>query len=50
MNGKEVIGKFFENNEIVIIIDTKVLNTKVKENDIKSIVTHEQFDQVKYEV
>ena len=47
VNGKEVIGKFYEESLKVLILDTR-LNAKCRSEDIKSIVTKEQFANAEY--
>lgn len=49
VNGKEVIGKFYEESLKVLILDTR-LNAKCRSEDIKSIVTKEQFALAEYKV
>lgn len=52
VNRREVIGKFIEDGKIVLVLDTKLdtkfIKNKVYEEDIKDIVTHEQFNSMKY--
>ena len=52
VNRREVIGKFIEDGKIVLVLDTKLdtkfIKNKVYEEDIKDIVTHEQFESMKY--
>lgn len=47
VNGKEVIGKFYEESLKVLILDTR-LNAKCRSEDIKTIVTKEQFANAEY--
>ena len=47
VNGKEVIGKFYEESLKVLILDTR-LNAKCRSKDIKTIVTKEQFANAEY--
>ena len=42
VNGKKVIGKFYEENLKVLVLDTK-LNAKCRSKDIKTIVTKEKY-------
>ena len=50
VNGCKVIGKYKENNEITLIVDTKYLKTKITNEDIKTILTHEIYEQNCYKV
>ena len=52
VNGLIIIGKYFdENNKICLILDTTdKVRIRCYEQDIKSILTKEQFNSVKYEV
>lgn len=47
VNGKEVIGKFYEESLKVLILDTR-LNAKCRSKDIKTIVTKEKFESEIY--
>lgn len=47
VNGKKVIGKFYEENLKVLVLDTK-LNAKCRSKDIKTIVTKEKFESESY--
>ena len=47
VNGKKVIGKFYEESLKVLILDTR-LNAKCRSKDIKTIVTKEQFANAEY--
>lgn len=52
VNGLIVIGKYFdENDKLCLILDTTdTMRRRCYEENIKSIVTKEQFESVKYEV
>ena len=47
VNGKKVIGKFYEESLKVLILDTR-LNAKCRSKDIKTIVTKEKFESESY--
>ena len=49
VNGKEIIYINFKDNEKIVKFAT-IEGCYYKNNDIKSIVTREQFEQMKYEV
>ena len=52
VNGLIVIGKYFDkDNKICLILDTTdIMRRRCYEENIKSIVTKEQFAQVQYKV
>lgn len=53
VNGRKIeriVEVNHKHNSIIVVYDGELWNEEIKEEDIEDVVTHEQFNQVKYEV